>query len=215
MGQGAWEIPKSVLCAILHVEHVPFAWAMHLRRLQVPGPVIGLTGMPFDHARNAACQKALEIGVDFLYFVDSDVITPPDVIHRLMAHRLPIVSGLYNRRSPPAGVPVMIKNGSWVTTLPDPNKGESPLVEVDLVGAGCLLIQTSVLRDMPPQEPGKHWFNWQVDKGGTSEDFTFNIHAKKTLGISTYVDTSIRCKHIGLSEYHYQAVQPLDYNFSA
>lgn len=150
------------------------------------------------------------MGVSHLWFLDSDVCCPSDTVPRLLAHNLPIVSGLYCRRSPPVGVPVMIRNGTWVTDYP-----QGKLIEVDYVGAGCLLISRYVLENMPPQEPGHHWFNWKVDKQGIdppgeclSEDFTFCAHAKRSMGIKTFVDSSIMCEHVGLAKATYGQFGP-------
>ena len=212
---GAWERTYSVLCAILHTDNTTIAWAFGLRQLQLPGTVIGLAGMPFDHARNAACMKALEIGATHLFFLDSDVIPPPDTVLRLLAHDLPIVSGVYHRRSTPHGVPVMLKDGRWVTDAP-----KNSLVEVDLVGAGCLLIRRDVLEKLPPIDPdrGKHWFSWRVDAASVlprgealSEDFAFNLHCKRH-GFKTMVDTSIQCLHVGYAAATYGQFSPLDGN---
>ncbi len=212
---GSWEIlanPTMVL-GILHVDTTSVAWSLGLRNLQLTGPVIPVAGMPFDMARNSVCMRALELGVDYCCFIDSDVVAPPDTFLRLMRHRLPIVSGIYCRRSPPHGVPVMIKNGQWVTQYP-----QNSLIEVDLVGAGCLCISTDVLRSLPPHRPGYHWFDWCVNLRGAgvvpedeclSEDFTFNVHARKH-GIKTYVDTSLMCRHIGFSEAGYGTLKPLE-----
>jgi hypothetical protein len=166
--------------------------------------------MPFDHARNVGAMRALECGAEWLFFLDSDVIPPPDTIHRLIAHRQPIVSGVYCRRSPPAGIPVMIKDGQWVANPP-----MNTLIEVDVVGAGCLLIHRSVLQNLPPQRQAKHWFDWRVDMQGIlpvgeclSEDFTFCVHAKRH-GYKTLVDTSIWCKHVGFGEAGLHSYGPL------
>lgn len=203
---GSWEMQNqhSVLCAILHTEHTSVAWAFGFRNLIIPGACMGLTGMPFDMARNAACMRALEVGATHIYFIDSDVVAPRDTILRLLAHNKPLISGVYCRRSPPHGVPVMLKNGKWVTDLP-----KNKIIDVDVCGAGCLLIRRDVLERMKPQRPdaGKHWFDWRVDCQGLlppgeclSEDFTFNIAVKRQLGIPTLVDTSIQCRHVGLAE---------------
>lgn len=209
----SWEIRKqnSVLCSILHVDFTTVAWAFGLRNLIIPGHVLPLSGMPFDHARNMAGMRALEVGAEWLFFLDSDVVPPRDAILRLMNHKKPIVSGVYYRRSPPIGVPVMIKNGGWFTGYP-PNS----LVEVDLVGAGCLLIHRSVLERLPAQSPGHHWFDWKVDLAGVlppgeclSEDFTFCLHSKRN-GFQVLVDTSIICKHIGLAESTQAGYGPLE-----
>lgn len=213
---GAWEIlqQQSVLCGILHTENTTVAWAFGLRNLILPGGFFPTAGMPFDHARNAVCAKALELGLEWCFFLDSDVIPPRDAVIRLMAHRRPVVSGLYCRRSPPHGVPVMIKNGQWVTQfLP------GALVDVDVVGAGCLLIHRQVLEALPPldEKRGKRWFDWRVDMQhllpqgeAMSEDFMFCLQARRELGIKISVDTSVRCKHVGYSEADFGSLLPCE-----
>jgi hypothetical protein len=211
---GAWELKQSqsVLCSFLHTDLVSVAWALGLKRLDIPGRILPITGVPYDHGRNQACMACLDGGFEWLFFLDSDVVPPPDAIHRLIAHQKPLVSGVYCRRSPPHAVPVMIKNGTWLTNLPP-----SGLIEVDVVGAGCLLIHRSLLEKMPPVRPGKHWFAWGVDMRNVlppdqclSEDFTFNVAVKKTLGIPTWVDAGLRCKHIGLAEADYGTFLPAE-----
>lgn len=201
----SWEIQagKQVLVVILTREMSSTAWAFGFRNLIIPGTYTGLSGMPFDHARNVGCKKVLENGFEWLFFLDDDIIAPPDTIPRLMAHKQPIVSGLYYRRNSPI-VPVMLRKKpegtTWVTEFKVPD-----LIEVDYVGAGCLLIHNSVLRKLPPINQTNHYFDWRVDrvdlpeKERISEDFAFNDHAQKH-GYKILVDTSIGCKHCGLSE---------------
>jgi hypothetical protein len=173
------------------------------RNLIIPGGVQPLAGMPFDHARNTACMTVLEHGIEWLFFLDSDVIPPRDAILRLIAHKKPLISGVYFRRSPPVGVPVMMRPvGNWILDFP-----KNTVIEVDVVGSGCMLIHRSLLEKMPPQRPGSHWFDWRVDQRGVlppetclSEDFSFCMHAKRTLGIPTCVDTSVLCRHVGLAQ---------------
>lgn len=214
---GAWEIQQSkqVYCAILHVDLVSVAWALGFRNLIIPGAVRVLAGMPYDMARNVACKEALDFGFQYCFFLDSDVIPPRDAILRLMARKLPFVSGMYCRRSPPAAVPVMLRNGQWLT-----NFVPGSMVEVDLVGAGCLLLHRSLLESLPPQRPqaGKAWFDWRVDCRGVlpdaeclSEDFTLCTHARKH-GHKVYVDTSIRCRHVGLAEADFGTFVPCNAN---
>ena len=119
---GSWEIKaaRQVLCAILTREMTSMAWSMGFKRLIVPGNgdnIVPLAGMPFDHARNMACEQTLSGGFDWLFFLDDDVITPPDAILRLIAHNKPIVSGVYYRRSPPIGLPVIMELTTIGTTI--------------------------------------------------------------------------------------------------
>ena len=208
---GSWELPQTAVGAILHTDHTSIAWAFGFRNLIFPGEWVGLAGMPFDMARNVAAMRCLEVGADWLFYLDSDVIPPKDAVLRLMAHKQPIISGMYCRRSPPHTVPVMIKNSQWVTQF-----RPGSVIEVDVVGAGCLLIHRSVLEAMPPQRPGKHWFDWRVDMASLatpempplSEDFTFCAHARNKLGLKILVDTSIRCRHVGLAEADFRTFLP-------
>lgn len=212
---GAWEIQETVLASILHTDVTTIDWSFGLRNLILPGGFSPIAGMPYDHARNAACQQTLECGADWLFFLDSDVRPPADTVLRLMARRQPIISGVYARRSPPVGLPVMMRNGQWVT---DYEPGS--IIEVDVVGAGCLLIHRSVLEKFKEnplgKERGKPWFDWRVDMGGLlppgeamSEDFCFCLHARRQFGYRILVDTGVQCKHIGFSEARVGSFGPL------
>lgn len=197
---GAWELldQQRVLVAILTREFTTAAWSFGFKQLQIPGTYTGLSGMPYDHARNTGCQKLLELGWEYLFFLDDDTIPPPDAILRLMAHRQPIVSGVYYRRNPPI-VPVMLKETptgrNWITEFKSPD-----LMEVDYVGAGCLLIHRDVLTKLAPP-----WFDWRVDRydlpdtARMSEDFRFCQYAREN-GYKILVDTSVQCRHVGLGE---------------
>lgn len=213
---GSWEIKKqaSVLVGILHTDVTTIAWSFGLRNLQVPGHIMPVSGMPYDHARNTICQRALEGGYQYVFMLDSDVIPPNDAILRLMSRGLPLVSGVYHRRSPPHGLPVMIRGASWVSQYP-----ANSLIEVDLVGSGCLLLHRSVLEALPPIDPqrGKRWFDWRVDMAGIlpqgealSEDFALCLHARRTLGLKIIVDTGVQCRHVGYSQAGYSSMVPLD-----
>lgn len=201
---GAWELgPQyNVLVGILHTDLTSIAWALGFRNLVIPGQVMVVAGMPYDMARNTIAMRCLEGGFSHCFMLDSDVIPPADAVLRLLKHDKPLISGMYCRRSPPISLPVMMRNGQWVTEF---KRGS--VIEVDVVGAGCLLIRRDVLERMPAQRPGHQWFDWRVDLQGLmpreecqSEDYTFCRHAKKTLGIPTLVDTSIECKHVGLAQ---------------
>jgi hypothetical protein len=84
----------------------------------------------------------------------------------------------------------------WVTSWNPPDS----LVEVDFVGAGCLLIHRRVLEQLP-----KPWFEWEIGKevekgrGALSEDFSFCLRAKRAR-FKVHLDTSVRCEHVGLGQ---------------
>lgn len=212
---GSWELNARVLVGILHVDTTTVAWALGLRNLQIPGGVLPVAGMPFDHARNEIVKAALASNASHVFMLDSDVVPPPDAILRLLARRQPLISGIYYRRSPPHGLPVMMRNGQWVADYP-----ANSVIEVDVVGSGCLLLSRRFLEDMRdrfPQEPWRPWFNWKVDRkghlpqgeSGMSEDFTLCEWARAKGGYKVLVDTSIQCRHIGYSEAGRGTLTPL------
>jgi GT2 family glycosyltransferase len=169
--------------------------------------------MPYDHARNTGCLKLLELGWEWLFFLDDDVIPPPDAIIKLMSHKKPIVSGLYYRRYEPLA-PVMLRDSEngpqWIQEFNAPD-----LLEVDYVGAGCLLIHRDVIKQLPPLSNRCQWFEWRCDRTDlphlekTSEDFTFCKHARNH-GFKIYVDTSVQCRHAGLGQREIGGFKPLE-----
>lgn len=221
MGSGAWERETpSVLLAILTREIVTMKWALGLRGLALPAAsgIKTVAGRPFDVARNEACDDALRLGFQWLMFLDDDVIPPGDIFGRLAGHGADVISGLYHRRQEPICPVAMVFNAqgqpTWVTSWNPPNS----TVEVDLVGAGCLLIHRRVL-----EKVDRPWFEWEIGRdegrrgvtppfGGAgvtkddkpqrnamSEDFTFCLKAKRA-GFRIYLDTSVHCEHVGLGQ---------------
>jgi hypothetical protein len=191
---------------------VTTAWAESWRTLIFPERAnrTFLYGMPFDHARSLGCQRTLETGHEYMFFLDDDIILPPDIIPRLMARNKDIVGGLYYRRQLPAA-PVMMKETEQGTQwICDYQPGS--LVEADLIGSGCLLVKRKVLEIMPPP-----WFEWKCDPfrwpdlkpmERCSEDYDFCRKAR-ALGFKLYVDTSIQCHHAGISAASAQGFTPL------
>lgn len=213
----SWEYTPRVAVGILHTDTVTLAWSFGLRNLVLPPNsfILPQAGAPYDHGRNMICHMALEHGADYVFMLDSDVIPPHDVVPRLISRGVPIISGTYHRRSPPHGVPVAIRQGGWAVNYP-PNS----VIEVDLVGSGCLLLRRDLLESMPPIRPelGRRWFSWQVDQPqdpnkpgwNLSEDFSMCRWIKEKMGVPILLDTSIQCKHIGNAEFTYNNVLPLN-----
>jgi hypothetical protein len=205
---------NRVLGCILTRETVSTAWAFGFRNIHMPnGAWTALSGMPFGHARDTGGLKLLELGWEWLFFLDDDVICPPDTILKLLSHNKPIVSGVYYRRYAPLA-PVMLLDSAigpqWITEYP-----ANSLIKVDYVGAGCLLIHRSVLESLPPLSTSAHWFEWRCNRTDlphlekTSEDFTFCKHARNH-GFEIFVDTSIQCQHCGQASSNIEGFKPLE-----
>lgn len=195
----AWNEPAKVLVAYpskgsAHGISEQWADAMHGLRVTYPAATtFSVSGVPWDVARNKCALFCLENGFDYLLFIDDDVVPPVDVVPRLLSHQVNVVGGIYRQKMLPHDW-CMFKAG----TLPTGQHTKTPiapnnnLVEVDYIGAGCLMIHRSVFEML--QYP---WFVWDLtpaNPSGKSEDFYFTDLCKKN-GIKVYADTAVQCLH--------------------
>lgn len=169
-----------------------------------------------DLSRNILTALALKEKCEWIFFLDSDVIIPTDTVPRLLAHNLPIVSGLYWRRY--EGLePCLYKMNE--VGIPSPFSTEEismmygragSLIEVEGCGAGCMLIHSSVFDKMMPtvekfeiSEPGtdkkllchKFWEYIVHDHVNLSEDIVLASRVKG-MGYKIYADLTLRCGHL-------------------
>ncbi len=193
----AWEISDRprLLIGLPHKDTVTMEWALAFRNLQINIPSIFTCsrGTPIDMARNEIIKSAQTNGVEWVFFLDTDVVPPPDAIIRLLNHNLPIVSGVYWTRALPLEPAVWreVPNGKQAIPF---TPGQ--MIEADFIGSGCLLIHMSVFDKIE-----KPYFEWTLsfkdpnDFGkGTSEDFDW-CKKVRARGYSIKVDTSIQCRH--------------------
>lgn len=145
-------------------------------------------------ARERICSYALQNKFDYVLFIDSDMVFPPDVLPRLLAHDKDIVSGMAFQRKPPYAPCFyeILKLGEPGETTAVPFK-QYPrgLIEVQGVGMGCTLIKTEVLQAV--YDGGNPCFE---PMRGYGEDLTFCLRARH-LGYKIYTDTNLQIGHIG------------------
>lgn len=175
-------------------------WALGLRALSLPekSAILPLAGLPFDHARNALVKEMIRVNYDWIFFLDDDVLPPPDAFEKLRAHGKLAASGLYFRRTLPL-IPVALHD---TMPYPSPIGGYLPgqQIEVDLVGAGCLLLHKKIFETLP-----KPWFEWRRDREDlpererVSEDFAF-CRKLREYGVKILLDTSVECTHMGYGQ---------------
>lgn len=150
-----------------------------------------------DASRNLIVEHALEIGYDYILWIDSDMIIPKNTLIQLLSHDKDIVSGVYAYKLlPTAGqgrnaVAKRFKKDAKDTyediSLSEIRESER-LMEIDGVGFGCVLTKVDVFKNIK-----KPWFRYTPNMG---EDIYFCRKAQKA-GYKVYLDTSIRCGHIG------------------
>jgi len=151
-----------------------------------------------DASRNLIVEHALEIGYDYIMWIDSDMILPKNTLTTLISHDKDIVSGVYAYKLIGAENAVAKrfkdKTKDIYEDIPLKEITESKrLIEVDGVGFGCVLTKVDVFRHIK-----KPWFRYTPNMG---EDIYFCRKAQK-VGYQVYLDTSILCGHIGSVNYN-------------
>jgi hypothetical protein len=165
----------------------------------IPIALINVKSSLVINGRNGLVQQAQSLGVDYLLFIDSDVVVHPLTLHRLLALDKDIVGGTYVQREEPHR---LLGNAIDGTLLGDWMQGRTvnsrDLTEVSALPAGCLLIKMSVFDKLakpyfqtPAQETdGVHWIE--------GEDYFFCRNARAA-GFQVWLDwgTSMAINHIG------------------
>lgn len=120
-------------------------------------------GAMISNQRNECVKHALDNGDEYILWIDSDMVFPPQTLHALLLRDKDIVGATYNKRLPPYET-----LGYW-TGKPDLSKGG--LIEALFLPGGMLLVKTAVYRRL-----GYPWYfetyRW---RGGSETDKFFNM----------------------------------------
>ena len=180
---------------------VSYQWARSWRELQLPQGSDNLVvqGLPYGVARNFAAKQLLEQGFSYLFFLDSDIILPPNAVMRLLETKLPLIGCYYTQRFPPYepcfyGAKQDEQGKIQKVALTGWNFGD--IVPCVFLPGGACLIHRSVFEKML-QAGIKKPYEWTLDidnPTGISEDFTFSTRALG-IGIQPYVHTGIQARH--------------------
>lgn len=146
--------------------------------------------------RNELAKYALEVGAEYIFYVDDDQIIPSDTLTKLLSHQKDIVSGLYLHRNPPFA-PLIFgredEKGLVYHRLL--RTGESGLIPVVCSGAGCLLINMKVFEKM--EKPW--WTLGQIEKDKWCDDVDFCRRARAA-GFDLYCDLNAPVGHVMISQ---------------
>lgn len=153
--------------------------------------------------RDRAAKAAIESGAEGVFWMDDDILLPPEAIIKLVSYEKDFVSGMYFQKFPPHWPLVAMFDGKsfqWLKEYP-----ENTLAEVDGVGFGCAFTSIKLLNAL--KEKHEKVFEWTK----YSEDFTFCLRAGE-LGMKPWVDTGLKCGHSPLepsfvTEKHFQDVR--------
>ncbi len=147
-------------------------------------------------ARNELCQRAVNGNFDYLFFIDSDMIFPPDTLTKLMALDTDIATAVcYARKGKhePCVYHKVVKRNLFhdseaehVKQIPD------GVFEVDGCGMAVCLIKIDVIKRLVKKCKGTPFEPF----GNMGEDLAFCYRARK-LGFEIKADATIDIGHIG------------------
>lgn len=165
-------------------------------------------GTHIHQLREHIAKRALEVEADYLMFIDSDMVFPPDGITKLLSRDKEIIGADYHhkflpKRSVTKVDPTKLKpdqmiddplwHGHKILALDNKPK---ELFEVRAVGTGFMLIKTEVFKKISPP-----WFWFDLkDNQMQGEDVWFCERAHEA-GFSVWCDPTIPIEHIGVMRY--------------
>lgn len=147
--------------------------------------------------RNRLRRICLDRGYDYLFFLDTDVIPPPDAIDHLLRHNKEVVSGIYLGASAYDGKPKIRPvlyapvSGGDVRTMRIQEVLGDRLIPVAVAGLGCCLIKREIVEKIAFRNIGSS------TTGGEDAAFFKDVRA---LGLTPYADTSVKCFHFSYPE---------------
>jgi GT2 family glycosyltransferase len=193
---------KKILIAVPCMDMVSARFAQSLATLKKVGQstVSFLIGSLVYDSRNTLAAYAVQMEADYILWLDSDMVFPPDTLERMMKvldeHKeIDILSGLFFRRTTPF-TPVLFskleREGDNVVFEEFDHVPEG-LTEIAGCGFGCVLMRTDCLLDIASRQGTGAWFTPMLHAG---EDCSFCLRAREC-GYSIWVDPSIECGHMG------------------
>lgn len=206
---------KKILIAIPCMDMVSARFAQSLATLKKVGQctVSFIMGSLVYDSRNKLASYAVQMEADYILWLDSDMVFPPDILERMMAvldeHKeIDILSGLYFRRTTPF-TPVLFnnleRNGDEVK-FDEFKEVPEELVEIGGCGFGCVLMRTDCLLTIAAKEQQGNWFTPLANAG---EDCAFCIRAREN-GYRIFCDPSVSLGHMAfapVTKEFYQAMK--------
>lgn len=148
------------------------------------------------HARQVACDYALDKGFDYLVQLDDDATFPENLVQRLLFHDKDLVCALaYGRRPPHPVCAYSLSPYDGIGGKPLEGIEHTGLKQVAVSGFHCSLMKTSVIKKLRDAGINPYW-----DRTGPfiSEDFAMCGNLRKA-GVQIFVDTDLISGHLGTS----------------
>lgn len=147
--------------------------------------------------RNEIVKNALQSVVDYLMFVDSDIVFEPDAIEKLILHGKEIIGGIYHSRDEYKRIFAYEFRDGKLVEISDKNFSPKQLKEVEAIATGFMLIDTKIFKKLSLPF---FFYGDPIKFPELSDDLYFCMNAR-TKGIKVWADPDIEIKHIGNYRY--------------
>ncbi|MCK5602631.1 hypothetical protein KAR91_12195 [Candidatus Pacearchaeota archaeon] len=151
--------------------------------------VFNAKGCHVDRNRFYTVKEAQGMQADYLLFLDSDMVFPPQLLARLVSSDKDVIGCNYVKRTSPHGTFAYYPDGTLVGNI------DSGIVEVGRIGTGAMLINMKVFDKLPePYFENKYIGDGTFDSG----DFRFcDLAREHGFKIFCDLDISKQIGHIG------------------
>jgi GT2 family glycosyltransferase len=150
-------------------------------------------GLYINKNRNQLAEHAIELGAEWIWYVDDDHCFHPDTLTRLLARNVDIVTGVAVKRVAPF-LPLIYEReegdeGNFVKHYFTPDDvGLKPILAA---GAGCFLVKTHVHKTLG----SPYWRFSETSTGDMiGEDMDFCMRAR-AMGFTVYCDMDAPIGH--------------------
>lgn len=168
-------------------------------RLKGTGAIVIRGAQGLDHSikritdgRQRISDYAVEKGYDYLWFVDTDVVPPPDALSRLLSDRKDVVAGVYlsprNFNGVSKIMPIVqdfADEEGYCRPMGITEVLNDDVIEISCGGFGCTLSTREVLEKVDMR---------YFEKSMAGEDTAFFVDARDA-GFRTFADNGVKCAH--------------------
>ena len=144
--------------------------------------------------RERLATAAVNLGADYMLWLDSDMVFPATTAVRLMKHNEPVVAANYVRRQRPYKGVAYETIGDWQNPLSFDVQDE--LVPIEGIGMGCILMKTSIFTEL-----SKPWFDfqWSPESNDFLGEDMYLCQKINAAGYTIKVDTALsqELHHLG------------------
>lgn len=158
-------------------------------------------GVRTDKNRNIILKNALDIGCDYILWLDTDLLVSHDIIIKYLQNPFDIVGCIYYKRSSPHAPVAYLKGPNPIKPYrpvdPDYLK-ENTVMNVDGLGFGGMMVDMRVYKAMGDEKWMKYGENYHLPyetEGQLTHDLEFCKRAKD-YGFSIHLHTGVKTGHI-------------------